>query len=730
MRSWFVACLSILIATIASAEGPSAIPDRNTPNDQSLADGQAIEEIVIEGERTDLTVQDSPHSVAVFTSVELRRGTDRTMDELLQHVANVTTSPGTGELIVRGVAENGITRGGFQGGFAGFIPNVVNFNDGFFTPSTQSLWDARQVEMSRGPENFASGGAMAALIAVSSSEDEDGSGTITGSWAPETSDRSIGIAYGSRISDKLGFRVAGFHRASDGFMDNVIRGGDDWNSYEESMVRARFDWQPADDDATEVMLRFERLKTNQRGDTYIVTTSPIDPFRYKTAVDTPTGNEEETLSAHGLLAHRFDDRWHMELRVSWTTLHQRIVEDAEGSEFELGYSKNHFDGNYPSAQFRVFYDADPWQLFFRQYGLRLDASNTGSRNFFPFDLDGDGEAPGSVVDIRYAYPTPNWWFIGTQVGAQRAFERLTVAASLARSGQMLNGTRRVTSTRVGSTGDPDIDAAYDFVYASFFPQAQITDDDTEFNWLPTLVVDFAFTDEVSIGAKYEGSARLGGLWFNPARGTVNRFKSEHADSFDVYLRSVSFDGRLALRANAFYTRFTDQQVYAALSEAPLDEEFVNAQRSHNGGLEIESSWSDGNWRVWSSMGLLTTRFDRIVVFDADYSGNNFPDAPDWTLAVGLLYQRARGLFVSADATLRPETQATIENFRGVVNEHQYIVNGRMGWRFHRVEVSIYGRNVFDEKYLTYHDKAIAVDAVPTYIVGAPREVGLTISLEI
>jgi iron complex outermembrane recepter protein len=273
----------------ANANDQAAVPARSDAD----SSGDRLEEIIVEGERNDTTLKESAHSIAVVTVDQLRLGTDRDLDELYQHMANVAVEPGTGDLVVRGLGEFGLRNGGgFQGGFRGFVPNLVNFVDGFFTPTRQSLWDARQVELARGPEDFASGGAQGAVSAVSSNAiGSITNGDVTAQWAPEPNDRSLGFAYGGPLTDTFGYRVAGYMRSRDGYMKNTFRDGGDWNSYDEWVGRLHLEWRPFGDDDTVTTFRFEHLKTDESGGAYIVTAAPIDPFDYKTAVDRPARQE-------------------------------------------------------------------------------------------------------------------------------------------------------------------------------------------------------------------------------------------------------------------------------------------------------------------------------------------------------------------------------------------------------------------------------------------------------
>src|SRR5262249_36272564 len=148
-----------------------------------------------------------------------------------------------------------------------------------------------------------------------------------------------------------------------------------------------------------------------------------------------------------------------------------------------------------------------------------------------------GALPPATINTQFTISTPDWWFLGTQVGSRRTFGRWSVGASLLRSGQVLHADRRLTSTRAGSTGDPNADAIYDFIAQNFYPQATASEDSHDFNYLPTVDFDYALSDSVTVGAKYERAARLAGVWFNPHRGTSNPYHDEISESYDAFVRA-------------------------------------------------------------------------------------------------------------------------------------------------------------------------------------------------
>lgn len=734
-----------LLVVLISGFAASALAADTPPADESLApQAQAaastattvdakpnrslIEEIIVTGELETTTLKDTAHSVVVFTDDQLRRGTEQDTTALFQRVPNVTTNPLDGTPIIRGIARSGINTG-----VPGFLGTSGSYVDGYYTASEPSLWDARQAEVQRGPENFISGGAMGGLDAVMTNDPtEVREGRLDVDWAPDSDDEIVGLAYGGPLTDTVAYRVAGYARTRHGFTTNMTRGDHNWNSAEDHLGRAKLLWRPFGDSDTVVRIRVEGRKVSRPNGTNATWTSApnYDPFDRTTFDDAVARNSDEQRSVYAEFDRRIDDHWRIDAYAGWIEQRLRGESDMDGTAQPLGFVRDpHIDVDDALIQARAFFDDGPWQGYVRQYAVRADFTTGRTDVMTPLDFDGPGPAPPATIRLRYSYATPDWWFIGTQVGVRRTSGRVSAGASLLRSGQLFHADRSVTSSRNGSTGVPGYDAVYDFIAANFFPQADVTGDVSDFNYLPTADVDYALTDAITVGAKYERSARFAGVWFNPFRGTTNDYDDELSDSYDAFLRASAFDGRFTLRANLFYTRIKDQQVYVSLSDAPNDAELVNAQRSHNDGVEFESTWTDGGLNAWLSVGLLEARMDRIEVGDVNFNGNEYPNAPPWTVSLGFTYAHPRGLFVETDLTCRPQSRAFINNDPWRTNEGRQIVNGRIGWAFSNVEVSLYGRNLLDDEYLTIHGGEKPMPgAERLYVTGDPREFGMTVSV--
>lgn len=705
--------------TTSQTAAPPSAPTSSAPP-KSL-----IEEIIVTGDQETTTLEESTHSVVVFTEEQLRLGTEREMVALYQRVPNVTTNPFDRTPVIRGIGRFGINTG-----ITGSSPTNQSYVDGFFSLQEPNLWDARQVEVQRGAQNFASAGAMSGLDAIMTNDPTDvPAGRAEFDWAPDADDRVVGLAYGGPLTETLGYRVAGYARSRDGFTSNPTRGDGDWDSSDDYLFRLKLKWQPSGNDDTVLRLRAQARKTTYNGNgatrTFDKTYDPFDRDDFDDAVGR---DQDELRTLHTEVDHRIDDRWRIEAIVGAHDQRSRFDGDGDGTDGPFVVVQGHADRTLLTSQARLFFDDGPWQVYFRQYVARFDLTNAWNNVLFRIDYDGPDPAPAATVQLRYSVSTQDWWYIGTQLGARYTAGRFSARAGVMRSGQVTRQQPSVTPARIDSTGDAGHDAVYDFIAANFFPDANSNDDLHDFNYLPTLDCDYAVTDTVTIGAKYERAARLAGLWFNPYRGTANDYHDEISDGYEVFLRASGFDGRLTVRANLFYTRIIHQQMFVSLSGAPFDEQIVNAQRSHNDGLEVEATWTEGNLGAWLSLGLLETQFDRVDVGDVDLSGNEFANAPPWTVSFGFTYARPGGLFAETDVTLRPQTRGSQFNEPWITNESRQILNARLGWAFSRVELSLYARNLLDDEYLDFHDANPAPSQAQVYVPGAPREVGMAVSI--
>src|SRR5688572_4412478 len=138
MRNLFLCAAGLGAITFScSAAAQEAQPE---PND----------EIVVTGEKTQRSLQDTVSSVAVITPRRVEEENLVTLQDVLQRTANVSETYGVAGFTIRGVANRGVT-----GGEGAALTTI--FVDGAALPSAlvqsapTDMWDVTQVEILRGP---------------------------------------------------------------------------------------------------------------------------------------------------------------------------------------------------------------------------------------------------------------------------------------------------------------------------------------------------------------------------------------------------------------------------------------------------------------------------------------------------------------------------------------------------------------------------------------------------
>ena len=105
------------------------------------------------------------------------------------------------------------------------------------------------------------------------------------------------------------------------------------------------------------------------------------------------------------------------------------------------------------------------------------------------------------------------------------------------------------------------------------------------------------------------------------------------------------------------------------------------------------------------------------------TGSQVPNTPRWKIHSGISYAGDGPFFASMDVTSREETTWHLPFRQPIVNDKRTLVNARVGWRLDGLEVSVWGRNITNERYFDERDFA-----QPFAYVGDPRELGLSVTM--
>jgi len=209
---------------------------------------QPIEEIIVTADFRERAASEIPASVTTLDADEIEQLSVQHFEELINVVPNLNWS-GDGHraryLQIRGVGELEQYQGA-PNPSVGFLIDDIDFS-GIGTIAT--TFDVQRIEVLRGPQGTRYGAnALAGLVYVQStspSPEREGRVQLT---AGGDDTLAGGVAFGGPLAadESLLFRVSAHHHESNGFRDNSYLGSDDTNGRNETTLRGRLRWLPAD----------------------------------------------------------------------------------------------------------------------------------------------------------------------------------------------------------------------------------------------------------------------------------------------------------------------------------------------------------------------------------------------------------------------------------------------------------------------------------------------------
>ncbi|MEM0909955.1 MAG: TonB-dependent receptor [Pseudomonadota bacterium] len=645
--------------------------------------------IKVKGELLERTVQDSQTSASIVQGDALEARSDPNIFDVLERTPGVTLSAAAPIPSIRGINQRGPSGNG-----ASLISLTVDgaaISDfGLLVENgPYSTWDLEQVEVLRGPQSTQSGrNALAGSINITSRDPIMGREfKIRG----ELGDfGTTGIAAAGNIanaSETLALRISGDIREADGAIDNPVSGDDDVARVENTTYRAAIRWQPNENfDAT---------------------------FKYT-----------DTEAVTGIQLFQFD-------------------------EFpENRFNRSNVD-SFQESDFSIFSFKARYQLN-SNLDLHYDLTDMDADYFQPFDSDfsqadlGDGsrirDFTSQQHEIRLLYTSTDIRGVIGLLYANYIDDGLTAGRFALAPGTFgtLTALQELETTNIAlfSEFEYDLSKSYSIV-AGFrydreeqddfldrvitglpFPPEEPTITDTTYNaFLPKLGVVYNFCDLMSLGFTIQRGYGAGGVRNVPALGAVD-FEPEFTTNYELAWRSEAENGEWIFNVNAFYARWTDQQVEVGTSIA--DFRTVNAGESEYYGVELDSQWYPvANTELYVSASYVETKFLDFVDSNTDFSGNEFRDAPNLTLLIGGAYYFNNGVFFSTDVSYTDESFADAAN--QIETEDRRVLNARIGYSTDNWTLFAYIRNLTDEDYITGRQQTAVGEFV---FAGEPRTFGV------
>lgn len=741
------------------------------------ADG-ALDEVVVLGEKTERSLQDTPASVAVVSEQQIEDESITDFYEVLDRTVNAAGVNGA-EFHIRGINAFGVSGGGNS-----YLASV--YTDGAVLPYRAiqqggfSTWDVRQVEILRGPQSTLQGrNALAGAVVMNSVDPSHEWDARARLGYGEHGYAEQAIAFGGpMVDDQLAFRIAAENRDFDGYIENDYR-DENGDFEEEQMVRGKLLWEPAG------LPEFSALMTwttgeNDYGVQWVDVTDPPDYENPKVSFNDPT--HEFTDRDIGILKLTYDlgDTWRLTSTTSCSDVNYGYEWDGDaGPEPGNTLVDDRNDETF-SQEFLLNVDGDRWSGVLGAYYSDLDLNDeySGLRGITlaelgvpillvtPPEFGGVGLSPEQAELVLGVYAPfdpailSTWGFTRQNIRTAAVFADLTFSVTdrldiygglrYDRETQENEADSLISIANVDAMPDPADYVAVDPMLAALIDglnnqfiamaaAASGTEPPVEADFdalLPKLGATWHWTDAISTSFTVQQGYRSGGVGSNIAQAYTYTYDPEYTWNYELSLRSQFIGGRLTANANLFYTDWEDQQVTVQLSGNQFDTETVNSGRSTVQGFEIEFFYrATEHWSGYAGVGFSETEFKEFEIVlptvTYDLAGRSFEGAPEETATVGVTYRGDKGVMFNLNANYQGESQTILNPYSSGVpeddprfdpeNDARFLVNLRAGYEWDKVGLYVTATNLLDEEYVVYADYGYN-----SMQLGAPRLVSLRV----
>jgi iron complex outermembrane recepter protein len=618
-------------------------------------------------------------SVSVYDEPFLRNRAVRHFGDLVDQIPNLTWTGGTSRpryLQIRGIGENSQYEGETPDSAVRFLVDDLDFTG---LGTVGSAFDVRQVEVLRGPQAGAFGANAAGGVVrlVTNAPTPFWSGRLEASLG-EDALRAGGFAVGGPLVDhdphRLMMRLAVHQHESRGFRRNLTLNRYT-NARDEFHARLRLVWNPNDLWTWESTVFFADV--NNGFDEFA-----LDNNGRYTYSDQPGRDEQDSIAASLRGTYR-----------GWD--HARLTSVTSAAWTDSVYS---YDDDWTAASYQGFSDLRRDRTVFNQE-LRLDSVN-GDRaagwidrwtlGGFYSRVDEDShyrnEDPGNLRLLDTRYRSENYAAFGQ------------VAHDLTPAARLILGLR---GERIELQGNG---------LRNRFRRSRDA-------WDPTGVVSPRFNDTM-VGGKLTFEHDLspqtlvfGSVTRGYKAGGINvdaridpttdplTYETEYLWNWEAGVRGHALEQRLRGELVGFYLRRQDTQVRDSAGFGGSYRFFTdNANRAEVRGMEASGAWAvTEELSLRASLALMSSSIDTFVLSNGNQGGGRrLANTPRYGYTLGAHYQMPQGFFATAEWVGRGS------HFDSNNHDEQRrafgIVNASLGYHWGQWTFTLWGRNVFNERY--------------------------------
>lgn len=275
----------------------------------------------------------------------------------------------------------------------------------------------------------------------------------------------------------------------------------------------------------------------------------------------------------------------------------------------------------------------------------------------------------------------------------------------------------------------------------YTPSGKVTASKDYWSWVGRAVLNYLFGHNNAYISAARGR-RPGVLYYNNSPEKLSTLKPEIIYSYEVGLKGLVFDGHLRYDLAAYYydwyhfqtSRFDQQQSMYIASDAG---------RAHSLGMEASLAWSPcRELTLFGNYSYIDGKFN-----DKDengnkqeYAGNRFRLTPKNGFTIGadveIDLHKSGNFYFRPTYTYKSKIYFEDDNQPAVTAYGTYdltqkgygLCNFNLGWRYQPktvyYELGVFGKNIFDEKYIVDAGNSGRNIGFPTFIGGTRSVIGV------
>ena len=717
-----------------------------------LAQTNALEEVVVTATKRAQSLQDVPMAVNAFNADTIETaGINDAGDLAILTPAlniNVNTNPFAARMVIRGV--------GTAQTDPALEPSVGLFIDGIYLGRTglgmSDLTDIERIEVLQGPQGTLYGkntnaGAISVITKKPSFERSEGYFEASvGNYSMNKLTASIS----GPLTQNLAYRLSGNINQRDGYYDNSA--GVDFNDADDWNVQGKLQWEPTE--SLSILLsgsRVERDTTCCGADAVQdesvnnelvaqgLSPDSNDPYDYnvQSNADNRFAMESDLLS----MTIDYDTGWGaIKSITAWNDYSYRVDQDPDRSELDiLTLSNDKYSGDSFSQELR--FTASPNDNVDYMLGVFYLEQNTKRGGDEPFVFIGDDIITiGSQQDLPF--PLPFNFLV--QPGDSLTVDMDQDAETIAFFGQgtwhigdqwhITGGLRWSDEEKKSDLFSQTYSTAFSnqILGASFLDSVSTPIDATlerssdNVDWVLRAALDIS--DDSMVYASAGTGTKSGGFQTVNGAADEREFDDEDTTTYELGVKSTLLDARLRINAAAFYSEIENFQAQRQL-ETGIGTYVSNESKVETSGVDLQVEAAPMPNLVLSA-GLLYMH--KYEITDGPEKGADLPFTAEFsgTLAATLVFPLGDGgVYWRTDYSYMDDhvtNVASAAQLRDADYDNRNLVNSKLGWRNDSWNVSIWGKNLTDDKYAMQTAAPFLVSGMDAYFLAPPRTFGATV----